>query len=246
MDSAEDPLDVPQQEVAVDSPADWSDDERGEDMLEVDNPPPPPLGRPVTSTGAAVYAPQSALELITQPASQGRQFTCLLSKHVPDNVRRHIWANRVVDFALLVHPEYSEEETYKFVCSSTNKTLSLPKPRPKGKIDGWITWNRALRTFTEIYCMKYPKCCMPLLQYSGLLNNLSHKFPFDQVYAYDKEFLADLQWNPDKPWNVIDTQLWSMCLHGIHTLPNQGNPKQYNFKKVNGSTQNQYKMRQEG
>ena len=52
---------------------------------------------------------------------------------------------------------------------------------------------------------------MPLLQNSGLLNNLSSKFPFEQVYAYDKEFRADLQWNPDKPWNVIDTQLWSMC-----------------------------------
>ena len=84
----------------------------------------------------------------------------------------------------------------------------------------------------SFYCMKYPNRYMPLLQYSGLLNNLSNKFPFDQVYAYDKEFRADLQWNQDKPWNVIDNQLWSMCLHGNHTLPHQGNPKQYNFKKT--------------
>ena len=226
-------LDATHPDVELDATPDWSDDENGEEMLEVDQPPPPPPARPSPGTGAAVSAPQSALDLITQPPTQGRNFTCLLSKHVPDNIKRRIWANRVVDFAFLVHPEQFDDDTYEFVCSGNNNTLSLCKPKPKNKIDGWITWNRALRAFTEIYCMKYPNRCMPLLQYSGLLNNLSSKFPFDQVYAYDKEFRADLQWNPDKPWNVIDNQLWSMCLHGIHTLPHQGNPKQYNFKKTN-------------
>ena len=71
---------------------------------------------------------------------------------------------------------------------------------------------------------------MQLLQYSGILNNLSSRFPFDQVYRYDKEFRADLDWYPNKDWNIIDTQLWSMALHGVNTLPNQGNPWQYTFK----------------
>ena len=72
--------------------------------------------------------------------------------------------------------------------------------------------------FTEIYCLKYPNKCMQLLQYSGLLNNLVGKFPFSQVYMYDKEFCLELQQLPSTPWNVIDTQLWSKCLHGINTM----------------------------
>ena len=78
--------------------------------------------------------------------------------------------------------------------------------------------------------MKYPNKCMQVLQYSGILNNLSSWFPFDQVYRYDKEFRADLDWYPNKDWHIIDTKLWSMVLHGVHTLPNQGNLKQYTFK----------------
>ena len=83
--------------------------------------------------------------------------------------------------------------------------------------------------------MKYPYSCMQLSQYVGLLNNLSDKFPFHQVYACDKEFRAELEWYPEKTWNVIDQQLWSTTLHGIHTLPHQGNPQQYSFKQRNSA-----------
>ena len=74
---------------------------------------------------------------------------------------------------------------------------------------------------------------MQLLQYSGILNNLSvsNKFPFEQVYNYNKEFRTGLRWDPFTPLHIIDNQLWSMCLHGIHTVPSQGNPKQYTLKQ---------------
>ena len=39
-------LDATHQNVELDETPDWSDDENGEEMLEVDQPPPPPLGRP--------------------------------------------------------------------------------------------------------------------------------------------------------------------------------------------------------
>ena len=88
----------------------------------------------------------------------------------------------------------------------------------------FIAWN----TLTVAY---------KLLQYVGLLNNLSDKFPFHLVYAYNKEFRVQLEWYPEKPWNVIDQQLLSTTLHGIHTLPHQGNPQQYTFKQKNRQTQ---------
>ena len=203
-----------------------------------DNPPPPPAGRPNSRPGAAASAPQEALEMMTDVLQvrdqQGKRIRPILSRHVPDNIRRRIWSNKYINFQYLIEANPREEVSYQFVPNTSSNSASVPvtleQVKPKVKIDGWVSWNKAMRMFIEIYCMKYPERCMQLLQYSGLLNNLSDKFPFYQVYAYDKEFRAEMEWAPDTPWNIIDSQLWATTLHGIHTLPHQGNPQQYTFR----------------
>ena len=207
-------------------------DEQAMDLHLEDNPPPPPQGHPTDAPVAAASAPQGALQLMAAGArqSQGKPPCYILSKHVPDNIKRRIWANKYVDFQYLIESDPTEEIVYQFVASSNN-AVALKPAKPKSKLDGWAAWNKAFCMFTEIYCMKYPDRSIKLLQYSGRLNNLVGKFPFDQVYAYDKEFRADLECFPDKPWDQIDQQLWSLTLHGIHTMPHQGNPQQYQFRK---------------
>ena len=122
----------------------------------------------------------------------------------------------------MIEADPTEEVAYQFVPTNANDSgLTLQPVRPKAKLDGWVAWNKAMHMFMKIYYMKYPNRCMELLQYINMLNNLSDKFPFHQVYAYDKEFRAKLEWYPAKPWNVIDQQLWSTTLHGIHTLPHR-------------------------
>ena len=218
---------VPQDDLEVD------DINVGEvlSMFEVDNPLPPPSGRPDHGPVAAESAPQAALDMLTARDMLGKGFQMLLSKHIPANIKHRIWSNKYVDFAYLIESDPTGETPYQFVQSTTNPgTLTLAQAKSSSKIDGWVTWNKALRIFTEIYCMKYPNKCMQLLQYSSILNNMSSRFPFDQVYRYDEEFRADLDWYPNKEWSIIDTQLWSMALHGVNTLPNQGNSRQYTFK----------------
>ena len=78
-----------------------------------------------------------------------------------------------------------EEDSYELVKTPTG-TLALAKPRAKIKIGGWASWNKAFCMLMEIYCIKYPDKCMQLLQYSGIVNNLSNRFPFEQVYNYNK------------------------------------------------------------
>ena len=53
-----------------------------------------------------------------------------------------------------------------------------------------------------------------MIQYSHFINEQSGKFPFQQVYTYDKKFFHQLATNPLIPWNQIDNQLWSRELHG--------------------------------
>ena len=146
---------------------------------------------------AAATALQGALELMSAQATRnqpGKYFKPLLSKHIPDHLRCRIWANKYINFQYLIEADPTEEVTYQFVPTNTNNTgLTLAPVKPKAKLDGWVAWNKVMRMFMEIYCMKYPNHCMQLLQYVGLLNNLSDKFPFHQVYAYDKEFRAELE-----------------------------------------------------
>ena len=203
-----------------------------------DNPLPPPLGRPGNGPVAAATAPQGALELMSAQAVRdqpGKRFKPVLPKHVLDHLKYRIWANKYINFQHLIESDPTEEVAYQFLPTNANDSgLTLQPMRPKAKLDGWVAWNKAMCMFMEIYCMKYPNRCMELLQYIGMLNNLSDKFPFHQVYAYDKELRAELEWYPAKPWNKIDQQLWSTTPHGNHTLPHQGNPQQYMFKQKAG------------
>ena len=179
-----------------------------------DAPPPPPAGRPAIVV--AESAPQSALDLVSARSSGGKQHKVLLARHFPINIRRQIWADIYIDLALMLEKDHFAEQPLQFVNKNGKVTLSTAPSSVK--IETWALWNKAFRMFTEIYCLKYPNKCMELLQYSGLLNNLAGKFPFSQVYMYDKEFCLELQQLPSTPWNVIDTQLWSQCLHGINTM----------------------------
>ena len=183
-------------------------DEQAMELDPEDNPPSPPQGFPTDAPVAAASAPQGALQLMAVGArqSQGKPPHYILAKHVPDNIKRCIWANKYVDFHYLIESDPTEEIVYQFV-ASPNNAVTLKPAKPKCKLDGWVAWNKAFCMFTEIYCMKYPDRSIKLLQYSGRLNNLAGKFPFDQVCAYDKEFRVDLEWFPDKPWDQIDQQL---------------------------------------
>ena len=65
-----------------------------------DNLLPPPRGHPTDAPVAAASAPQGALQLMAAGArqSQGKPPRYVLAKHVPDNIKRRIWANKYVDF----------------------------------------------------------------------------------------------------------------------------------------------------
>ena len=116
------------------------------EMDDDDNPPPPLAGRPNSHPVAAASAPQGALELMSVQQvreQQGKCFRPILSKHVPDNIRRHIWANKYINFQYLIEADPKEEVTYHFVPSTSTNSTSLPitlqPAKPEVKIDGWVT-----------------------------------------------------------------------------------------------------------
>ena len=81
---------------------------------------------------AAASAPQGALQLMVVGArqSQGKPPRYVLAKHVPDNIKRCIWANKYVDFQYLIESDPTEEIVYQFVASSNND-VALKPAKPK-------------------------------------------------------------------------------------------------------------------
>ena len=218
---------TPREDVELDDINDQVD----MDIDEEDIPPPPPPRRQPDHV-AAESAPQSALALLTSRDAPGKRHKIILGKFVRDDIRRKIWANTFVDFSDLLDKDKDDAPLH---VTNTNGMLSFKKAKVN-KVDGWASWNKAFRVFTEIYCLKYPAKCIELVQYSGILNNLAGKFPFVQVYNYDKEFRQELEEDPQLQWNKINQQIWAVTLHGIHTL-NQNQQQQPNRFQSQGKQQ---------
>ena len=184
------------------------------DIDEDDIPPPPLLGR-LLDLVAAASAPQSALQLLLPRDTPGKCHLLILAKHVKDEVKRKIWANTYIDFSDLLDKDLDNQLLQ--VTQSNNGLLTFKKTKTN-KVDGWAMWNKVFHIFIEIYYLKFPSKCINLVQYSGILNNLPGKFPFAQVYSYDKDFHQQMQEQPEMPWHKRDQQLWSTSLHGINTI----------------------------
>ena len=180
--------------------------------------------------GAAVSAPQSAVAALSVTNATGMQttFIRILSDHVEDKICSKIWRDRYIDLGWLIEQDPTEDKPYALIDDVRGK-LNFTKQRTKVKVESWVMWNRAIRIFTEIYSCKKPLECIYLLQYIGLLNELSSRFSFGQVYAYDKKFRYAKQKDPTKVWYLLDQQL---ALRYLYNTPNSstfGRPTS-NFK----------------
>ena len=176
--------------------------------------PPPLLGR-LHDLVAAASAPQSALQLLSLQDTLGKRHLLILARHVKDEVKRKIWANSYIDLSDLLDKDKDDQPLH--VTQSNNDLLTFKKTK-LNKVDGWAMWNKAFHILIEIYCLKLPSKCINLVQYTDILNNLAGKFPFAQVYIYNKDFRQQMEEQPDMPWHRIDQQLWSISLHGINTI----------------------------
>ena len=182
-------------------------------------PPPPPPHRPhVAGLGAAVSAPQSAVSALSVTNATGMQttFIRILSDHVEDKICSKIWKDRYIDIGWLIKQDPTEDKPYALI-DDVKGRLNFTKQRTKVKIESWVMWNRAMRIFAEIYACKKPLECIYLLQYIGLLSELSSRFSFGPVYAYDKKFWYANQKDPTKVWYLLDQQL---ALRYLYNTPN--------------------------
>ena len=150
----------------------------------------------------------------------------IISAHVPLSVKNKVWSYAYIDLATLLESTCNpdkEEQLDFFPDRATNKISFHPTTKHQS-INTFNAWNKAFRVLTKLLAIKWPQLCLPLLQYTHLINEQAGKFPFAQVYAYAKRFHRQLATHLSIPWNQIDNQLWSRELHGQHPQRDKVSP----------------------
>ena len=123
----------------------------------------------------------------------------IISAHVPLSIKNEVWLYAYVELATLLestsNPDKEEQFNF-FPDRATNKISFCPTTKHHSS-NTFNAWNRASRVLTKLLAIKWPQLCLPLLQYAHLINEQAGKFPFTQVYAYDKRFYRQLATGPD-------------------------------------------------
>ena len=79
-------------------------------------------------------------------------------------------------------------------------------------ISNFNKWEQAFRIFSKIYTRAYPQRSSVLIQYNHIIFTVWNAYLWDKVYTYDKEFRYHLSKFPQRSWDLILQQAWSMYL----------------------------------
>ena len=156
----------------------------------------------------------------------------IISSHVPLSIKIKVWSYAYMDLGTLLESTTNpdEEEEFDLIPDRNTNKIAIRLTTKHHNINTFSPWNKAFRVLTELLAIKWPNLCLPLVQYSHLINEQAGKFPFSQVYAYDKHFRHQVAADLLTPWNQIDKQLWSRELHGQHpTWDKVSSQQQDNF-----------------
>ena len=115
----------------------------------------------------------------------------LISAHVPLTIKNKVWSYMYIDLGSLLDNNTSnpdEEEQFDFFPDHVNQRISFKLTNKHAQINSFNAWNKAFRVLIELMEAKWNNLCLPMVQYKHIINEQAGKFPFQQVYAYDKHF----------------------------------------------------------
>ena len=145
----------------------------------------------------------------------GKPIDVLISTHVPQSIKNKVLSYSYVDLGVLIDTHNPDkQEQFDLMPDRQTNNITLKASNKHVNITSFTLWNKAFHILIELTTCKWPHLCLPMVHYSHFINKQAGKFPFQQVYAYDKKFHHQMNTNLAIPWNQIDNQLWSRELHG--------------------------------
>ena len=145
-----------------------------------------------------------------------------IANHIYEQTRKKIVNNEYVEFSKLIpknkYRRLEEESSglHQIVIKG-GYMFCLPPGEQKDNlgselISNFGKWDQAFRIFTHIYTGAYPTRAAELMQYSHTIHDASLSFPWENVYAYDRDFRHHLSLNVGCSWGVILNQAWTFYM----------------------------------
>ena len=146
-----------------------------------------------------------------------------IAAHVEEGLKRRIVSHEYVDFARLIPRSRiqrleDEDRGLQQVVNKGGFMFCLPpgESRDQGNSTSMITsfwkWEQAFRIFTHIYTNSYPTKAAELMQYCHIIHDASLSFPWENVYAYDRDFRMHISQNVGRSWAMILNQAWTFYM----------------------------------
>ena len=114
----------------------------------------------------------------------------LILAHVPLSIKNKVWSYMYINVGSLLdnYSNPDEEKQFNFFPDRVNQKISFKAPNKYAQITSFNAWNKAFHMLIELIAVKWPTLCLPMIQYMHIIHEQAGKFPFTQVYSYDKQF----------------------------------------------------------
>ena len=132
-----------------------------------------------------------------------------LTHRVPDKVKKQIWANEYVDFAILLNTSLTQSDehyTFRVEKGEGGKPALTLAPNPKRQtvqsIDQWVS---AFQVFVAIYSVKVPQDTPALMKYDSIIREL---VTLEANWKFHDENFRSIKQAQGAPWDQIHAELW--------------------------------------
>jgi len=132
-----------------------------------------------------------------------------LTHRVPDKVKKQIWANEYVDFAILLNSNLTQSDehyTFRVEKGEGGKPALTLAPNPKRQtvqsIDQWVS---AFQVFVAIYSEKVPHDTPALMKYGSVIRELA---TLGANWKFYDENFRSIRQTQGAPWDQIHAELW--------------------------------------
>ena len=105
------------------------------------------------------------------------------------------------DGASLLQWVVSEGQTYLALSTESNNKITHVKK-----------WDQAFRSYATIYCGANPMRAQEVWQYISVIHTAASSYIWENVANYDYVFRHLMQFNPNRNWGKIYTQVWNLSM----------------------------------
>jgi len=128
---------------------------------------------------------------------------------VSEKVKKQIWGNEYVDFAVIFNNSSNSEDHYTFKVQNGQgggqPTLSLVPSVKKQPVHTIEQWTTAFQAFVAVYCDRFPSETAQLMKYGATVRDLAQRGAHWKFY--DENFRM-LHQSELIPWDQIHSELW--------------------------------------